>query len=122
MCRSGRGQLLNRVVAARHRDRYGTGCVGSVDVARRVADDEDIRRGELTVEAGGLLDGEPGQLWPIGRVRAVRAEEEEAVEVGRHELGARGAFHSAGDKPQNHAGIAEPYQELFRPSKDSVLR
>jgi len=49
-------------VTGRHADRHCTGVLGGVDVAGRVADNEDLVGSELVMQTRGLGDAETREL------------------------------------------------------------
>src|SRR2546428_14056326 len=91
--------------------------LGGVDVARCVADNEDLVWGELVMQTRGLGDGEARELAPIGGVRAVRAEKKEPVEIGWHELRTRGAFHCSRYQFEGYSGRREASEGSLRTGK-----
>src|SRR4051812_18688330 len=68
-----------------------------------------------------LGDGEAREFAAIGGVGAVRAEEKEPVEVGRHELRTGGAFHRSGHESEDHSRLDETREDLLRTGKNLVL-
>ena len=74
------------------------------------------------MKASGLLDGDSRQLGAIGRVGAVRTKEEEAVQIGRNQLGARRALHGARNDAKSDPRPSQSLQRLLHTREQSVLR
>src|SRR6478735_516990 len=114
-------QLVDGVVAARHPDALDAGGVGTLHVARRVSHDDRLLRGDvLTVDQGGPLECDAGDLAPIARVGAVSAEREEPVEPCPMQLDVRCGLDVSGHDPQKVAAVEQPRQHLLDARKDSV--
>jgi hypothetical protein len=60
----------------------------------------DLPRGEFGMLSSGFLDRRLREFGSVGRVRAEGAEDEEAIQIGRAQLGASCSLHSYGDQPQ----------------------
>src|SRR5215207_4346347 len=95
--------------------------MGGSDVVRCVAENEHMlwvegRAEDLT----GALDRLACQLAAVGRIGAVRAEREEAVQIGTRELDVRGGLDGSGRNPKQEASLAEPRKQLLDPVEDLV--
>src|SRR4051794_31563665 len=86
-------ELLARVVPGGHAERHAAGAVRRVEVLGGVADHERLLRVDrVAQEHLAALERLLRELDPVGRVRAVAAEREVAVEAGARELDVRGGF------------------------------
>jgi hypothetical protein len=112
-------QLLLAGVAAGDADADRTRGVGRSDVVRSVANYKHSlgvkRRAE---NFSGPVDCLARQFATVGRVGAIAAEREEAVEVGAGELDVRGRFDCSGRDPQQEAGFADPREQVFDAGQD----
>src|SRR5687767_11081921 len=94
-------------------------CCG--DVVRSVAENEHAVRVEPKPQnLAGALDRLPGELTTIGRVGAVTAEGEEAVQVGTSQLDVRRGLDRSGRNPQEVAGFGQPREQLVDAGEDPV--
>src|SRR5687767_5301583 len=103
-------------MATRDADRDRAGGMGGDDVVRRVAENQHM----LWVEAraqylAGTLNRLTRQLASVGRVGAVRAEREEAVQIRTRKLDVRGGLDCSRRNPEEMAGLAEPRKKLRDP-------
>ena len=80
--------------------------MGGSDVVRSVAENEHMLWVECGAQyLGSTLDRPAGQLASVGRVGAVRAEREEAVQIGPPKLDVRSGLDGSG---RNGTAIATP--------------
>src|SRR5436309_5822786 len=123
MVRAGFAQLLLPVVPTRDAYADRVRSMGRHDVFRSVAQDEDASRVDRRAEdLTGTSDCLARQLSAIGRVGAVAAEREEAVQVGPRQLDVRRSLDRSGRDPQQKAGSAEPWEQLVDAGENLVAR
>ena len=67
----------------------------------------------------GLLDGDAGQLGPVGGVRPVGPEDEEPVEIGRDEFGPGRSLHGSGHQAQQYSRLPQRRPGSPRPPATS---
>src|SRR3954454_15383932 len=115
--------LLARVVPGGDAERHAAGAVCRVEVLGSVADHErPLRVDRLAQQHLAALERLLGELDPVGRVGAVAAEREVAIEARARELDVRGGLDGARRDPEQDPVLArEPLEQFLRAVEHAVL-
>src|SRR5213083_456161 len=107
-------KLLDRVATGGYAYHLDPGPVAGLDVAGGVADGYAGTLGEGAAgDEGAAAQGRLRHLGAVGRIRAVTAEAEEAVEMAAGELDVGGGLDVAGDQAEQDAVLDQARQQVL---------